>query len=273
MDADEIGGFPEERPPPVNIRQRVIAIKLGHDGCHNAIINDVLCLLRDLGHDVIIISKYKTGSLKKSIVRTITLQVPKDSRTLMHTDTTPIGDATFHHIPHGLDEGIEQHLRSGILFDDNIIKLELNIDGIPIFKSPVTGFWPVLCRVIGVKERFPFLVSSFCGPGKPEDVHRFLQPVIDDILRLEREGFLFNGRRFEVRLERAVCDTPARSFCKVTIGHNGYGACERCSQKGRYVRGRTTFPKMTGLTLRDNASFRRMHVTITARVHFCSCSI
>lgn len=100
------------------------------------------------------------------------------------------------------------------------------------------------------------MVSVFCGPGKPGNVSSFLNPVIDDILRLEKEGFAHNGRRFQVRLERVVCDTPARSFVKATKGHNAYYACERCNQKGRYLRGRVKFPKIQNVQLRDNLSFR-----------------
>lgn len=167
-----------------------------------------------------------------------------------------IGDATFYHINDGLEKGIRLQLDSGIMFPDNVIKLEFNIDGIPIFKSPVVGFWPILCRVIGTKDLEPFLVSVFCGPGKPGNVSSFLNPAIDDVLRLEKDGFVHNGKRFEVKLHRVVCDTPARSFVKATKGHNAYYACERCCQRGRYLRGRVTFPRIRNVQLRNNLSFR-----------------
>ncbi len=184
------------------------------------------------------------------------IKIPKDPRTILGTNTEVIGDRSFYHFDHGLEDGINMQLNSGILFTDGIIKLEVNIDGIPIFKSPPTGFWPILCRVLGVKDREPFIVSVFCGKGKPASVEEFVQPLIDDVLRLAQDGINFNGRHYTVRLERLVCDTPARSFCKCTVAHNGYGGCERCTQKGRYLKSRMTFPRIRGLVLRDNQSFR-----------------
>jgi len=48
---------------------------------------------------------------------------------------------------------------------DNILRLNFkNIDGIPLFRSVGTQFWPILCSVGNIT---PFIVALFYGPSKP----------------------------------------------------------------------------------------------------------
>lgn len=182
----------------LNVTDRMRVIGAEHKATH-ALLNDVLALLRDLGHNV-----------------------PKAAKTLMGTPRTPLGDKTFHYIPNAIKKGIVMQLKTGFNFPENLIKLELSVDGIPVFKSPPTGFWPILCRVIGTNDIYPFLCGAFSGPSKPKSVDDFLAPVIADVQSLQETGIDFNGRHFDVQLLRVICDTPARSFVKCTKGHTGY---------------------------------------------------
>ena len=186
----------------LNARERLQAISAYHNLTHAAI-NSILALLRDLGIQ----------------------GLPKDARTLMGTDQTPPDSAKFHYIKDALVKGINLQTSTGFNFPDNTVKLELSIDGIPVFKSPPTGFWPILCRVIGANDPYPFLCGAYCGgskdSSKPKTVDEYLTPVIDDILRLQEEGIQINRQRYNVKLERVVCDVPARAFVKRTKGHTG----------------------------------------------------
>ena len=143
--------------------------------------------------------------------------MPKDSRTVMKTPRIPLGSKTFYYIPNAFKKGILMQLKAGFHLPDYIINLELSIDGITVFKSPPTGFWPILCRVVGTND----LCGAFCDPSKPKSVEDFLAPVIAEISSLKESGINFNGRDFDVRLLRVICDTPARSFVKCTKGHSG----------------------------------------------------
>lgn len=139
----------------------------------------------------------------------------------MHTDRTPPMSKNFHYIADGLTKGIKLQMDTGYDLPNNLIRLELNIDGVPVFKSPPTGFWPILCRVLGTNDQCPFLCGAYCGESKPPNLNNFLNPVIDDILRLQQDGFVYNGELFRVELARVICDVPARSFVKATKGHTG----------------------------------------------------
>lgn len=139
----------------------------------------------------------------------------------MGTSTDPLTSETFHHFADGLEKGIKMQLDTGIQFEDNLVKLELNLDGIPIFKSPPTGFWPILGRALGCKDQQPFLCSAFCGPSHPPSVDDFLQPIIDDVLRLQENGMEHHNVHYDVELDRVVCDTPGRALAKCVKGHAG----------------------------------------------------
>lgn len=54
-----------------------------------------------------------------------------------------------------------------------------------------------------------------------ENLDNFLQPIIQEILRLQEVGIDFNEEHFDIRLLRVVCDAPARSLVKCIIAHNG----------------------------------------------------
>ncbi|KFM81216.1 hypothetical protein X975_14462, partial [Stegodyphus mimosarum] len=68
-------------------------------------------------------------------------------------------------------------------------------------------------------------------------------------------GFHHDGREYILLLNGTIiCDIPAKSFIKCTVGHNGYHSCDKCEQKGIWLR-RITFLARDSI-LRTNKSFR-----------------
>ena len=149
------------------------------------------------------------------------LDLPKDARTVMGTSRVPLQGLNFHYIDDALEKGIKLQMGTGFHFPDDVVKLELSIDGIPVFKSPPTGFWPILCRVLGTNDPYPFLCGAFCGASKPDSLDDYLGPIIQNIMLLQRDGIQINGRNYNVELNRVICDVPARAFVKCTKGHSG----------------------------------------------------
>lgn len=47
------------------------------------------------------------------------------------------------------------------------VSLKVNENGVPIGKSTVKQFWPILCIVNERNRQIPFVVSVFCSDGKP----------------------------------------------------------------------------------------------------------
>lgn len=80
-------------------------------------------------------------------------------------------------IRHGLEPEIIHYLSQNPSFT-GIIDLTINIDGLPIFKSSKTHFWPILAKLY---DSEPFLVALYYGNSKPDPVHDYLFDLIAEL--------------------------------------------------------------------------------------------
>ncbi|KAG0442536.1 hypothetical protein HPB47_015671 [Ixodes persulcatus] len=177
--------------------------------------------------------------------------LPKDARTLMQTERKAQLDSSGSFVHFGLAEGIRQALGPGPVPRE--LKLQGNIDGLPLFKSSQIGFWPILCRITNIEASVPFMVSVYCGAGKPPNLQKYLDPFLEEVVELTCSGMVHKGVHVDVRLTAMICDAPARSYVKATIGHTGYHACERCNQKGQRIEGRQVFPDLHAAERTDDS--------------------
>lgn len=66
-----------------------------------------------------------------------------------------------------------------IKLPENIL-IDVNIDGLPIFKSSKTQMWPILIRINNVDNRPVFPVGVFVGKSKPTVCEDFLSKFVDE---------------------------------------------------------------------------------------------
>ncbi|KAH6922422.1 hypothetical protein HPB50_013595 [Hyalomma asiaticum] len=113
--------------------------------------------------------------------------LPRDARTLLKTEhkARVEQDGSFVHL--GLEEGIRRVLRPGQVVPDKL-KFQGNIDGVPLHRSSLISFWPILCRITNVEASPPFVVSVYCGAGKPPSLEDYLQPFLQELSKLTSEG-------------------------------------------------------------------------------------
>ncbi len=216
---------------PESLKTKVAKLAITHRLTHAAV-NGILGLLRDLGHDI-----------------------NKDARTILGT-TREVSDEHFEHF--GLLKGLVIKIRKGVPQNVHELQLQINIDGVPLYNSSRIQFWPILGRLINVKDKRPFVISVYCGTGKPPNVDEYLKPFLDEMSLLDTRSLDVDGRSFRVKLKAIICDAPARSYVKQTISHGGFYGCDRCEQKGLKVGGSPTFPKLINeVTLRNGFSFRQ----------------
>lgn len=98
--------------------------------------------------------------------------------------------------------------------------------------------WSILVRILNGKDSKPFAVCVYVGKGKPKSIEQFTRQYLDELKVLLRDGITFEGVHYVVKVPHFTCDAPARAFMKCIAGHCGKEACERCTQKGVYIKGR-----------------------------------
>lgn len=134
----------------------------------------------------------------------------------------------------------------------NVLELSINIDGLPLFHSSNTQFWPILALIKNICG--PFVIGIFCGMSKPEPLSLFLEDFISDISELLKNGVVYNNITYLVRIHSFICDAPARAYIKCTKVHTGYAACDKCTEYGNYVNRRVVF-KNSSANKRTDESF------------------
>lgn len=193
------------------------------------------------------------------ILRQHSLNLPKDSRTLLGTmrlnpEIQDKAGGQYYHF--GLLKSITEvlHQNIDILSSIDTLELQVNIDGLPLFKSSATQFWPILGTLQNIRQEEPVTIGLFCGTCKPTSLTEYLEDFIAEVNELAN-GFEFEGVTLTLQLSSMVCDAPARAFLKNVKGHTGYHGCEKCTEDGVYQENRMTFPR-SDLPRRTNESFR-----------------
>lgn len=159
------------------------------------------------------------GDLSKIINEFIPNTLPFDPRTILATPR----QVTLKKIDGGeyWHNGILIPLRKILLCWEEApetISLNINMDGLPIFKSPKKEFWPILCNVFENPCFRPFVIGIYFGTGKPKNLNAYLEDFINEMETLLREGIYLqnSGRRFTIKIRCFICDSPARAYIKGT---------------------------------------------------------
>lgn len=180
--------------------------------------------------------------------------LPKDPRTLLKTPTVytlrPISNGHYYHF--GILSGINENSLTNL----QTIRLQFNVDGLPLFRSSATELWPILCLVKETQSA-PFVVGIYCGKKKPSDLNEFLCDFVADLKTLLDHGITVGETYKQVTVDSFICDTPARAYIKRVKLYSGYHGCDKCTQEGKYVAGKVTYPQ-TDADLRTDEGFLAM---------------
>lgn len=170
------------------------------------------------------------------ILRQHIKDLPTDARTLLRTPTSTItcNCGKGHYFHYGLEKALRMELKSGVNVDD-IINININIDGLPLTKSSQCQLWPILGQINNSNSE-PFLIGTYHGYTKPSDVQEFLRDFCAECLDKHNEGFYYNEKKYYVKLRAVICDTLARCLVACTKGHNARFGCSKCLCEGDYLR-------------------------------------
>lgn len=136
------------------------------------------------------------------------------------------------------------------------IKININIDGLPISKSSGSQLWPIMASIENISiHTSPFIIGMYHGMCKPNDANDFLTGFINEFLFLSENGIIVCNNKYKVSIKAILCDAPAKSFITYTKGHTGYFSCTKCIQEGDFIMNRVTFPETNNI-LRTDDSFK-----------------
>lgn len=179
--------------------------------------------------------------------------LPKVAQTLLSTPTKhtliTVDPGYYIHI------GLEKNLLKIIKQTDPAVLLliDINIDGVPITNSTKKQFWPILGRCSQLSSN-PFAIGIYYGLKKTDLPSIFLKIFCDEVNKLEDEGFIYNQKKYFIKINAIICDAPAQSYIKCIISFNGYFGCGKCTQEGEFNR-RLFYPEIE-FNQRTDSSFR-----------------
>ena len=79
-------------------------------------------------------------------------------------------------------------LHDSVHADLQTIYVQINIDGLPLFKSSNVQFWPILGRIDNPIQGEPFIIGLFCGRSKSVHVEEYLRDFITEMQALENDN-------------------------------------------------------------------------------------
>lgn len=170
------------------------------------------------------------------------INLPKDSRTLMHTTQMDIENlhivepGTYYHF--GIENGIKLNL-SPEFEHQNIIKIVVGIDGLPLFKSSSDTFWPILAYISPYSKVFP--IGVYHGKKSPSDSNKFISHFVEEAKLLIERGIQIDNQLYNFKINVVCCDAPAKSYILKIKGHAGFFSCSRCEQEGEWIKNRVCF--------------------------------
>lgn len=167
--------------------------------------------------------------------------LPKDYRTLCRTPRKAsfesMDEGFYYHL--GLKRCLTAFFVSNDVPLNDVIYIDVNVDGVPVAKSSKACLWPILINI--VNHETVLLVGTYFGKAKPSNVNSYLKPFVEDFLEINRNGLKLFDKIFHLKIRYIVADAPARAFLLNIQSHTGYFSCHKCIIKGKHYLKRMTF--------------------------------
>lgn len=186
--------------------------------------------------EIVLESNFSKAEIEKllKIAHEEGIDVPLSAEVFLGTPknkivTVPVSDGQYLHL--GIEKGLSNS-NHDFLFDVNNteVVLDFGIDGVSLGKSSANTLWPILAAFPYKKKIPPFLVGCYLGAEQPQNLFEFLNPLVSEIDKLQRDGVLVTklGIRKSFRVRCFICDTPAKSFISGTKYQTSYNGCHYC---------------------------------------------
>ncbi|KAL7298832.1 hypothetical protein TKK_0008571 [Trichogramma kaykai] len=119
------------------------------------------------------------------------------------------------------------------------IILQMNTDGVKLFKSSAFTLWPIQMEIANLlyhdKRQNTILTALWFGNDKPE-MNTFLKPTVDELKDLHEEGItlILNDEEINIKVHTIISslDSPARCAVQNMKQYNGDYGCTFCYHRG-----------------------------------------
>uniref|UniRef100_A0A6P7GTY7 Uncharacterized protein LOC114342249 n=1 Tax=Diabrotica virgifera virgifera TaxID=50390 RepID=A0A6P7GTY7_DIAVI len=183
--------------------------------------------------------------------------LPKDSRTLLKTPKSVavqkmgVGDFWYNGLKNCLSN-IEKYVEN-----INALKLDFEIEGLPLFNSSSHQFWPILVKIANVPKYPCQIVAIYYGKAKPPSIEEYLEQFCAELKDLIQTGIEADNIRINVEINALICDTPARCYILSVVQFNSYHGRLKYIIRGEYhqIQKRMSYPQ-THCQLRTDQDFR-----------------
>lgn len=185
------------------------------------------------------------------ILREENLKVPLSAKTILQNKqkmvVRNVSPGTYCHF------GIEKQLQkiSNIICEHKEIVFDMNIDGLPLFKSSRVHLWPILLRIVNVKNVNVFPIGIYLGRSKPSRIEEFLSEFIDELKTLTENGIKIKNKEIKLRIRAFICDAPAKAFLCGIVGHTSVHGCSKCVQVGKKINNVLTYSSEASQLITD----------------------
>lgn len=194
------------------------------------------------------------------------IQLPKKKITLMKSENKQCyPPVQSRDVPDGkyLHFGIEKTLLScnyEFFNSCETISIDINIDGLPLYKSSRKSVWPILGAFVNQKSISPFCIGIWSGTGHPKSSDLLLKDLSEEIIELK--GRLIevgrNRQKKKFHIRAFICDAPAKAFVKTVLNHNSKHGCNECNQIGFRLDNTPVYQIKSGELRSDESFLSRM---------------
>lgn len=185
--------------------------------------------------------------------------LPITRETLLHTPKIPIlvrkiGDAEYFHV--GLQKALHR-CNYEFLIHQDVIEIDVNIDGLSLSKSSKLKTWPILGAFPNKPNISPFIIGAFVGYSNPPCIDDFLLEFVNEARNSLANGVEVTPQRIRkpMSIRAYICYAPARAFLTGTKSHVANIGCNKCDQRCVNINGKKTFLTTSG-NIRTDESFR-----------------
>lgn len=138
-------------------------------------------------------------------------------------------------------------------YNENTISLILFADAATYNKSGNKSIWAIFSSIVELppilRESYENIIFHSLWSGSNPDFNVYLKEYNNELDELLEKGFIFNNKKFNLRIFLFQSDSPARAKACKSVQFNGKYGCLMCLHPTVYTN-KTIYPVLQNINLR-----------------------